>query len=463
MSKLTACKSWSALAAHRKTLDDFHLRQAFETDGERFRRLSFRQGDLLVDFSKNLVTEETIALLLDLARERGLPQAIEDMFTGEKVNLTEQRAVLHVALRDRREQSTTVDGEAIGPEIAEVKERFLTFAEDLRGGAFRGHRGDAITDVVNIGIGGSDLGPVMVTEALRPLADGPRVHFVSNIDGADLHQTLSGLTPATTLFLVASKTFTTQETLTNARSARRWLLDDLMDDAAIARHFAASRPTRTRSASSASIRRTCSASGTGSAGATRCGRRSECPSRSHPRPMDHFEELLAGRGTTSTQHFRTAADLAENLPVVQGPPRHAGTQNFFDAESSRRSALRSVPASLRRLLPAGRHGEQRQGRRRATASASTDYSTGPIIWGEPGTNGQHAFYQLIHQGTPPDSCRLSRPRSRVPRTRSGDHHRILLANFFAQTEALMRGKTDGGSVRTELSSAQADSRPASVA
>ncbi|MEM7247643.1 MAG: glucose-6-phosphate isomerase [Acidobacteriota bacterium] len=442
MSTLTSCPSWKALQAHRQELDGFRLRDAFAADPARFERLSLRLDDLLVDFSKNLVTDDTVALLVELANERKLPEAIAAMFSGERINVTEDRAVLHVALRQVSDRPILEDGENVLPLVRETKQRFLAFAESVRGGEWRGFTGDTIEDVVNIGIGGSDLGPVMVTEALAPFCDGPRVHFVSNIDGAHLHQTLAKCKPETTLFLVASKTFTTQETLTNARSARSWLLDSLSGEGVVAKHFAAL-STNESGVADFGIDpanmfgfwdwvggRYSLWSAIGTSIALAVG-------------AEAFEELLAGAAEMD-EHFATT-ELSRNIPVLKGLIG-AWHQEFFDAHAH---AILPYDQNLHRFaayfqqgdMESNGKGVDREGRR------IEGHHTGPIIFGEPGTNGQHAFYQLIHQGTrviPCDFLAAARPQHPLD-----EHHRILLANFFAQTEALMKGKTED-EARAEL-------------
>ena len=391
---------------------------------------------ILFDYSKHRATNETLALLIQLAEQAELGAFIERMFTGERINVTEDRAVLHTALRNRSNTPVLVDGKDVMPEVNAVLAKMRRFTEALHSGAWRGHTGKAITDIVNIGIGGSDLGPLMVTEALRPYwKPGMRAHFVSNVDGTHLAEALKLVSPETTLFTVASKTFTTQETLTNAKSARKWLLDALGDRSAVAKHFVAL-STNTEAVKDFGIDpdnmfefwdwvggRYSLWSAIGLSIACVLG-------------MDHFEELLAGAHETD-KHFRTAP-FAENVPVLMGL-LGVWYANFFGAETH---AILPYDQYLHRFAAYFQQGDMESNGKRVDREGKpiTDYTTGPVIWGEPGTNGQHAFYQLIHQGTrliPADF--IAPAQSHNP---MGEHHPILLANFFAQTEALMKGKTE---------------------
>ena len=394
MTKLSASPAWQALAAHRRDMEGRHLRELFAADPERFRRYSLRLDDLLLDYSKNLVTDETLDLLLALAREADLAGWIGKMFRGEKINFTENRAVLHVALRNRANEPILVDGEDVMPRVNGVLDKMARFSAALREGRWRGHTGRPIRDIVNIGIGGSDLGPVMVTEALRPYWH-PELypHFVSNIDGTHISETLRGLDPETTLFIVASKTFTTQETLTNAHTARDWLLASLGDEAAVARHFVALSTNR-EAVQAFGIDpdnmfefwdwvggRYSLWSAIGLSIAVTIG-------------MEHFEELLSGAHDMD-RHFRTAP-LEENMPVILGL-LGIWYNNFYDAQSH---AILPYDQYLHRFPAYFQQGDmESNGKRVDRDGQAVDYSTGPVIWGEPGTNGQHAFYQLIHQGT----------------------------------------------------------------
>jgi len=431
MTALTATRAWQALAAHREGWDHLHLRQLFADDPGRFPRLTRRLGDLLVDFSKHRVTDETLSLLVDLARERDVPGWIGRMLAGEAINTTEGRAVLHTALRSRAGTPVRVEGQDVMPEVRAVLDQMRVFSDAVRGGAWRGFTGARITDIVNIGIGGSDLGPVMVTEALRPYwPEGLDLHFVSNVDGTHLAEALRRCRPETTLFLVASKTFTTQETMTNARSARAWLVDALGDEAAVARHFVA------LSTNEAAVR----AFGIDPANMFRFwdwvgGRYSLWSaiglSIALAVGMDRFEELLAGAHEVD-RHLATAP-LDQNIPVLMALLGVWYT-NFWGAESH---AILPYDQYLHRFAAYFQQGDMESNGKGVDRDGRpiTDYATGPVVWGEPGTNGQHAFYQLLHQGTrlvPADFLAPALSHNPV-----GDHHRVLLSNFFAQTEALL--------------------------
>ncbi len=442
MSGLTRSAAWRALERHAKAMAGVHLRELFAADPDRFARFSLRAGDLLLDYSKNRVTEETIGLLLDLAREGELEAWRARMFAGDKINTTENRAVLHVALRNRSNRPIVVDGRDVMADVNAVLARMRDFSERVRGGAWRGHTGEAVSDVVNIGIGGSDLGPLMVCEALKPYQRPDlRPHFVSNVDGAHLLDTLAGLDPARTLFVVASKTFTTQETMTNAASARLWLVERLGDETAIAKHFVAV-STNAEAVAAFGIDRANMFAFWDWVG----GRYSLWSAIGLPIALavgfERFEELLAG-GHAMDEHFRTAP-LERNMPVILGL-LGIWYRDFVGACSHAvlpyDQHLHRLPAYLQQAdMESNGKSTRRDGQR-------VDYATGPIIWGEAGTNGQHAFYQLIHQGTeliPADF--LAAAESLTP---LGDHHDKLLANFFAQTEALAFGKT-AEEVRAEL-------------
>ncbi|MBG0777956.1 MAG: glucose-6-phosphate isomerase [Desulfovibrionaceae bacterium] len=445
MPRLTALPEYQALCEHYLHLRDVHLRDLFATDTDRFATFSLSLGDILFDYSKNRVTRETMDLLLALARATGVTARRDAMFAGERINVTENRAVLHVALRNRSERPILVDGEDVMGGVRAVLAKMRAFSEAVRSGAWTGHTGRPIRDVVNIGIGGSDLGPVMVTEALRHYAtEGPRAHFVSNIDGTHIAETLRGLDPETTLFIVASKTFTTQETMTNAATARDWLLASAKDPAAVARHFVAL-STNGPAVAAFGIDtenmfefwdwvggRYSLWSAIGLSIALAVG-------------MDRFEELLDG-AFAADEHFRTAP-LAENIPVVMGL-LGVWYNNFFGAQSH---AILPYDQYLHRFAAYFQQGDMESNGKSVTLDGErVDYATGPIVWGEPGTNGQHAFYQLIHQGTKLVPCDFIAPaRSLNP---IGKHHAILISNFLAQTEALMRGKTED-EARAELEAA----------
>jgi glucose-6-phosphate isomerase len=443
MSALTSSAAWQALATHASTMRTASLRALFAADPQRFVKLSLRFEDLLLDYSKHLVDAETMRLLFDLAHHADVENWRAMMFEGQKINHTEHRAVLHVALRNRSGRPVMVDGADVMPDVAGVLARMGTFVGQVRSGDWRGHTGQRITDVVNIGIGGSDLGPLMVCTALAPYATkGFKAHFVSNVDSAHLAQTLKGLDPERTLFIVASKTFTTQETMTNANSARDWLLAKLGGDrAAVAKHFVAV------STNEAEVRKF----GIDPANMFGFwdwvgGRYSLWSAIGLPIAlhvgMDRFEELLAG-AFAMDEHFRTTP-LDRNLPVVLAL-LGVWYNNFLGAESQ---AILPYDQNLARFAAYFQQGDmESNGKGVDRAGHVVDYQTGPIIWGEPGTNGQHAFYQLIHQGTKLIPCDfIAAARNHTP---LGDHQDKLLANFFAQTEALAFGKSEA-EVRAEL-------------
>jgi glucose-6-phosphate isomerase len=446
MSALTTSPAWRALHDHHATLAEVAMRDLFAADPGRFTRMSAEACGVFVDYSKHRATDETLRLLLALAAQAEVPRWRDAMFAGEKINGTEDRAVLHVALRDRTGHPYLVDGKDVAPEIARVLAKVGAFSAKVRDGSWTGHTGRAITDVVNLGIGGSDLGPVMVTEALKPYGGGgPRVHFVSNIDGTHIAEVLARVDPERTLFIVASKTFTTQETLTNATTARAWLLERLgAGPEAVTRHFVAL-STNTAEVTRFGIDpanmfefwdwvggRYSLWSAIGLSIACAIG-------------FDNFTALLDG-GHAMDQHFRTAP-LAENLPVILGM-LGVWYGNFWGAETH---AILPYDQYLHRFaayfqqgdMESNGKGVDRHGRR-------VDYATGPVIWGEPGTNGQHAFYQLIHQGTRLIPCDfLGAIESHHTLGPLARHHEILMANFFAQPEALMKGKT-ADEARAEL-------------
>ena len=434
MSRLTTSKAWKALEAHKEIIVGQHMRDMFAADPRRFDTFSLRFKDMLLDYSKNRITDETMRLLRDLAVQADLQGWIENMFTGSKINTTEGRAVLHVALRNRADRPIFVDGEDVMPQVKAVLERMRAFSTAVRQGTWTGYNGKPISDVVNIGIGGSDLGPVMVTEALKPYAqEGLHVRFVSNIDGTHLAETLKRCRPETTLFLVASKTFTTLETMTNAGTAREWFLRQAGDDAHVAKHFVAL-STNVEAVREFGIDpanmfpfwdwvggRYSLWSAIGLSIAIAIG-------------FDNFSELLAGAHDMD-EHFRTAP-LEENLPVTLGL-LGIWYNNFFGAQTH---AILPYDQYLHRFPAYLQQGDmESNGKSVDRDGVRVDNSTGAILWGEPGTNGQHAFYQLIHQGTrmiPCDFIAAMKSHNAL-----GDHHAMLLSNFFAQTEALMKGKT----------------------
>ncbi|TQV76313.1 glucose-6-phosphate isomerase [Denitrobaculum tricleocarpae] len=426
--------TWSALKDHAAAMSEVHLRDLFAEDADRFENFSLRLDDLLVDVSKQRITGETLSLLISLAEDAGLGAARQAMFEGSRINTTENRAALHTALRNRSGGPVLYDGRDVMPDIKAVLTRMRHFTDEVRGGAWQGYRGDVITDVVNIGIGGSDLGPQMVTQALTPYGrDGPRLHFVSNVDASHLMETLRPLDAATTLFVIASKTFTTQETMTNAGSARQWFLSSGAAEPDIARHFVAV------STNADSVR----AFGIDPRNMFEFwdwvgGRYSLWSAIGLPIAlsigMDAFEDLLAGAHDMD-RHF-LQAPLKENIPVVLAL-LGVWNANFLGAASH---AVLPYDQYLSRLPAYLQQADMESNGKSVThAGTAVDYSTGPIVWGEPGTNGQHAFYQLIHQGShliPADFIAPLESHNDV-----GQHHKILLSNVFAQTEALMKGRT----------------------
>jgi len=444
MSALTQSLAWKALSEHFQAISKAHLRQLFNDDPERFNKFSFKFKDILLDYSKNRCSEETMTLLTALADEAELRGAIDRMFSGEKINNTEDRAVLHTALRNRSNRPVMVDGEDVMPGVNDVLARMRSFTGKVRSGEWLGSTDKPITDIVNIGIGGSDLGPVMVCEALKPFAkEGLNVHFVSNVDGTQIVETLKGLSRETTLFVIVSKTFTTQETIANAKTARDWFLTRGGSKAAVAKHFVAV-STNARAVQNFGIDadhmfefwdwvggRYSLWSAVGLSIALYIG-------------MDNFEKLLSGAHDMD-EHFRTAP-FEKNMPVVLGL-LGIWYNNFFDADSH---AILPYDQYMHRFPAYFQQGDMESNGKQVTRDGETvDYSTGPIIWGEPGTNGQHAFYQLIHQGTklvPTDFLAPIDTKNPI-----GQHHTLLLSNFFAQTEALMLGKTED-EVRAELES-----------
>lgn len=430
----TKTDAWKKLRAHYKIMKNRQMKDLFREDGSRFAKYSLRLEDILVDYSKNIITDETLALLIALAEEVQLSDAIERMFTGDKINATEKRAVLHVALRNSADRPIYLEGRDVMPDVEKVLRQMEAFSERIISGAWRGYTGKAITDIVNIGIGGSDLGPVMVTEALRPYWH-PRIrpHFVSNVDGTHITETLKHLAPETTLFMIASKTFTTQETMTNAHRARDWFMEKAGQAEFVKKHFVAI------STNEAGVREFGIApenmfifwdwvggryslwSAIGLSIACSIG-------------FDNFRELLAG-ARVMDRHFREAP-FNQNIPVILAL-LGIWYNNFFGAATQAilpyDQYLHRFPAYLQQA------DMESNGKCVSRGGKPVSCQTGPIIWGEPGTNGQHAFYQLIHQGTKLISGDFIAPA--ISHNPMGDQHKILLANFLAQTEALMKGKT----------------------
>lgn len=429
----TETESYKYLADHFISINEKNLKQLFTEDAARFEKFSLLFEDILVDYSKNRIDDTTIALLIQLARECKLDEAIKAMFSGEKINQTEGRQVLHVALREPANGKILVDGKNVVTDVHAVLAKMEKFSNEIISGNWKGYTGKPITDVVNIGIGGSDLGPVMVTEALKAYKNHLNLHFVSNIDGTHIAETLKTVDPETTLFLVASKTFTTQETMTNANTARSWFLDKGAKEEDIAKHFAA------LSTNSKDV----AAFGIDTANMFEFwdwvgGRYSLWSAIGLPIALsvgfDNFKQLLAG-AHAADQHFETS-EFEINIPVILGL---IGVWyiNFFDAETQ---AILPYDQYMHRFAAYFQQGDmESNGKHVDRNGQEVSYETGPIIWGEPGTNGQHAFYQLIHQGTRLIPCDFIAPAQSL--NPIGEHHPILLSNFFAQTEALMNGKT----------------------
>ena len=430
----TQTAAWQALQKHFDEMKDVTIADLFAKDGDRFSKFSATFDDqMLVDYSKNRITEETLAKLQDLAKECDLAGAIKSMFSGEKINRTENRAVLHVALRNRSNTPILVDGKDVMPEVNAVLEKMKTFSEAIISGEWKGYTGKAITDVVNIGIGGSDLGPYMVTEALRPYKNHLNMHFVSNVDGTHIAEVLKKVNPETTLFLVASKTFTTQETMTNAHSARDWFLKAAGDEKHVAKHFAAL-STNAKAVGEFGIDtanmfefwdwvggRYSLWSAIGLSIVLSIG-------------FDNFVELLPGAHAMD-KHFSTTP-AEKNLPVLLALIG-IWYNNFFGAETE---AILPYDQYMHRFAAYFQQGNMESNGKYVDRNGNVvDYQTGPIIWGEPGTNGQHAFYQLIHQGTKMVPCDFIAPA--ITHNPLSDHHQKLLSNFFAQTEALAFGKS----------------------
>lgn len=426
--------AWHKLKAHYTDMKKRRMTDMFDEDPDRFLKFSIRFNDMLLDFSKNIINGQTLQHLLSLAEEAGLGDAIEKMFSADRINETEDRAVLHTALRNRSNDPVYVDGSDVMPEVNAVLEKMQEFSARIISGEWKGYTGKFITDIVNIGIGGSDLGPVMVTEALKPYAKpNINVHFVSNIDGTHISETLKKISPQTTLFMVASKTFTTQETMTNAHTARKWFLDSAGNEAQIKKHFIALSTNREKVVefgidpnnmfefwdwvggryslwSAIGLPIACSIG------------------------FENFIELLDGAHAMD-RHFQKTA-FSRNIPVILALIG-VWYNNFFGAETE---AILPYDQYMHRFPAYFQQGNmESNGKYVDRSGQEVSYQTGPVIWGEPGTNGQHAFYQLIHQGTRMIPCDFIAPASSFNPV--GDHHNILLSNFFAQTEALMKGRS----------------------
>lgn len=432
--KFDQTTAYRKLKSHHKTISKQNIAELFAADPKRAAKFSLRFQDILLDFSKNRINGRTLSYLIDLANECRLSESINKMFAGEAINATENRAVLHTALRNRSNEPVYVDGKDVMPDVNRVLGQMRTFSEAVRSGEWKGYSGKKITDIVNIGIGGSDLGPVMVTEALKSYGKkGLKVHFVSNVDGTHIAETLKNVNPATTLFMIASKTFTTQETMANAHSARNWFLKAAQEDEHIKKHFVAI-STNAKGVAEFGIDtknmfefwdwvggRYSLWSAIGLSIACYIG-------------FNNFEQLLSGAHDID-QHFRHST-LRKNIPVLLGM-LGIWYNNFYGAESH---AILPYDQYMHRFAAYFQQGDMESNGKSVNRSGEkVNYQTGPVIWGEPGTNGQHAFYQLIHQGTKLIPCDFMAPaNSHNP---LGEHHKMLLSNFFAQTEALMNGKS----------------------
>jgi glucose-6-phosphate isomerase len=431
---LTDTSAWRALQTHYEKIRYIHLRQLFREDATRGERFAIEAAGIYLDFSKNRITDETVRLLVQLAKERGVAERRDAMFLGEKINVTERRAVLHVALRAPSGASIMVDGKNVVPEVHDVLDRMASFSQRVRDGSWKGHTGKRIRNVINIGIGGSDLGPVMAYEALRHYSDRSiTFRFVSNVDGTDFVEATRDLDPAETLFIISSKTFTTLETMTNAHSARKWALDGLGNERAVAKHFVAV------STNAAEVAKFGIDTNNMFGFWDWVGGRYSMDSAIGLSTMlaigpDNFRAMLDGFHQMD-EHFR-AAPPDRNLPMLMGL-LSAWYNNFFGAQTvgvfPYEQYLKRFPAYLQQLTM------ESNGKHVTVEGTEVDYQTGPIYWGEPGTNGQHSFYQLIHQGTkliPADFIAFGHSLNPLAR-----HHDMLLANVFAQTEALAFGKT----------------------
>lgn len=434
MPNFNTSKAYQSLQSHFEQMKNVQMKDLFAQDAQRFDKFSMEFNDILFDYSKNIITEETLKLLIELAKEQKVDAWRTKMYTGEKINFTEKRAVLHIALRNRSNKPIMVDGRDVMPDVNRVLQQMKDFCSKIHTGAWKGYTGKAITDVINIGIGGSDLGPVMVTEALKPYAKpGINVHFVSNVDGTHIAETLKKVNPETALFIIASKTFTTQETIANAETAKAWFLKSAKDEKAVAKHFVAL-STNAKAVAAFGIDtanmfefwdwvggRYSLWSAIGLSIALYIG-------------FDNFEELLRGAHEADI-HF-AEADWHKNIPVIMAL-LGVWYNNFFGAHSY---ALLPYDQYMHRFAAYFQQGDMESNGKFVTREGhEVNYQTGPIIWGEPGTNGQHAFYQLIHQGTKLIPCDFLAPAQ--THNALGEHHKMLLSNFFAQTEALMKGKT----------------------
>jgi len=438
-TNFTQTPAFKKLKAHHRTISKKHLKELFVEDKNRFKKFSIKFNDILLDYSKNNINRRTIGFLTDLAKECDLLGAIEQMFTGEKINQTENRSVLHVALRNRSNTPILVDGKDVMPDVNEVLEKIKIFSGKVISGAWKGYTNKSITDIVNIGIGGSDLGPVMVTEALKAYimkntsGEPLNIHFVSNVDGTHIVETLKKVNPETTLFMIASKTFTTQETMTNALSARDWFLQSAVNEEFVKKHFVAISTSQNLvekfGIDPANMFGFWDWVGGRYSLWSAIGLSIACTIG-----YENFEQLLLGAHEMDN-HFRTTP-FEKNIPVVLAL-LGIWYNNFYGAESQ---AILPYDQYLHRFAAYFQQGDMESNGKYIDRSGNkVNYQTGPIIWGEPGTNGQHAFYQLIHQGTKLIPADFIAPA--ISHNPLGEHHKMLLSNFFAQTEALMNGKT----------------------
>lgn len=433
-TNFTQTPAFKKLKAHHRTISKKHLKELFAEDKNRFKKFSIKFNDILLDYSKNNINRRTIGYLTDLAKECDLSGAIEQMFTGEKINQTENRSVLHVALRNRSNTPILVDGKDVMPDVNEVLEKMKVFSGKVISGAWKGYTNKSITDIVNIGIGGSDLGPVMVTEALKAYKKkNINIHFVSNVDGTHIAETLKKVNPETTLFMIASKTFTTQETMTNALSARDWFLQSAVNEEFVKKHFVAISTSQNLvekfGIDPANMFGFWDWVGGRYSLWSAIGLSIACTIG-----YENFEQLLLGAHEMDN-HFRTTP-FEKNIPVVLAL-LGIWYNNFYGAESQ---AILPYDQYLHRFAAYFQQGDMESNGKYIDRNGNkVDYQTGPIIWGEPGTNGQHAFYQLIHQGTKLIPADFIAPA--ISHNPLGEHHKMLLSNFFAQTEALMNGKT----------------------
>jgi glucose-6-phosphate isomerase len=446
----TSTQAWKKLQAHAEKMKQVHMRDLFSSDADRFSSYSIKEQNILFDYSKNLVVKETLDLLFELANECKLKDAIASMFAGEKINQTEGRAVLHTALRNFSDKTVLADGENVMPKVRQVLTQMKGICQKVHSGEWKGYTGKRIKHIVNIGIGGSDLGPVMVTEALKPYwIEGMQVHFVSNVDGTHIAECLKVIEADSTIFLVASKTFTTQETMTNAHTARSWFLQHAGDEVHIAKHFVAL-STNEKAVIAFGIARENMFEFWDWVGGRYSLWSAIGLSIALTIGYDNFESLLKG-AFEMDQHF-SQVPFEKNIPVIMAL-LGIWYVNFFGAQSE---AILPYDQYLHRFAAYFQQGNMESNGKSVDRNGNRlQYSSGPVIWGEPGTNGQHAFYQLIHQGTLLIPCDFIAPaQSHNP---LGDHHPKLLSNFFAQTEALMNGKTTEEAEK-ELSNLNAEDR-----